>query len=194
MTEGRTLHRIQSPQPSAKLTRRDRAELDFVTNLKDSPELLLDTTVYIDELQSKLPADLELGLYAANIWHSTITECELATIAGLLDPTHKDSATIVERVLRSIDERSPSRIVNPDRDTWRAAGILSGTLARLQQYGKADQHRALNDCLIFLSAAKHGLTVLTRNIADYDLLLQLAPHGKAVFYEVESGSKPTQSR
>jgi hypothetical protein len=36
--------------------------------------------------------------------------------------------------------------------------------------------------LIFLSAAKAGLTVLTRNLSDFDLLLQLAPYGKVLFY------------
>ncbi len=41
----------------------------------------------------------------------------------------------------------------------------------------------LNDALIFLSAAKAGLTVLTRNVVEYDTLMQLAPQGKAVFYK-----------
>lgn len=38
--------------------------------------------------------------------------------------------------------------------------------------------------LISLTAAKHGCAVLTRNVADFDLLMQLAPGGKAVFYDV----------
>jgi predicted nucleic acid-binding protein len=54
----------------------------------------------------------------------------------------------------------------------------------LQQYRRAEQRRALNDALIFLSAAKAGLAVLTRNISDFDLLMQLVPQGKAVFYEI----------
>jgi hypothetical protein len=41
----------------------------------------------------------------------------------------------------------------------------------------------LNDALIFLSAAKAGLAVLTRNIADYDLLAQLAGRGSVIFYQ-----------
>jgi predicted nucleic acid-binding protein len=72
--------------------------------------------------------------------------------------------------------------VNPDQRVWRDAGILAGLLARLQQYGKAEQRKSLNDALIFLSAAKAGLTVLTRNLSDFDLLLQLAPYGKVLFY------------
>lgn len=38
--------------------------------------------------------------------------------------------------------------------------------------------------LIFLSAAKAGVTVLTRNILEFDLLMQLFPQGKAIFYSL----------
>jgi predicted nucleic acid-binding protein len=139
--------------------------------------------VYIDQLQGKLPRDVEICLRAASLWHSTVTECELSALAGLLDPGHPDSARAIDQVLASIERRPPHRIVNPDRETWREAGVIAGLLARLQQYGKAEQRRALNDALIFLSAAKSGLSVLTRNISDYDLLMQLAPQGKVVFYQ-----------
>jgi predicted nucleic acid-binding protein len=148
------------------------------------PKMLLDTTVYIDKLQGRMPANVDSLLDRANIWHSTVTECEMGVLAGLLNPAHPDTAHAVEEVVASIEARGDQRIVNPDRDTWREAGILAGSLARLQQYGRADQRRALNDALIFLSAAKEGLTVLTRNIADYDLLMQLAPQGQAVFYDL----------
>jgi hypothetical protein len=33
-----------------------------------------------------------------------------------------------------------------------------------------------------LQALKNGLTVLTRDVRDYDLLLQLVPSGRALFY------------
>jgi predicted nucleic acid-binding protein len=87
-------------------------------------------------------------------------------------------------VLASIEQRPSHRIVNPDREVWRDAGILAGLLARVQQYGKAEQRKILNDALIFLSAAKAGLTVLTRNITDFDLRMQLAPDAKVLFYDL----------
>jgi predicted nucleic acid-binding protein len=148
------------------------------------PRLLLDTTVYIDQLQGKLPRDVEVCLRAASLWHSTVTECELSALAGLLDPGHPDSVRAVDQVLTSVERRPAHRIVNPDREVWREAGVIAGLLARLQQYGKAEQRRALNDALIFLSAAKAGLAVLTRNTSDYDLLMQLAPQGNVVFYDI----------
>ncbi len=62
-------------------------------------------------------------------------------------------------------------IVNPDRELWRLAGLL----ARVQQYGKAEQWKGINDALIFATEAKAGLTVLTRNISDFDQMRQPAP-------------------
>lgn len=147
------------------------------------PKLLLDTTVYIDELQGRLPRDVEISLRLAELWHSTVTEAELTTLAGLLDASNQSARQAIQQVLLSIERRPPHRVLNPDRDVWREAGILSGLLARLQGYGKAEQRRLLNDALIFLSAAKHGCSVLTRNITDFDLLMQIAPTGNAVFYD-----------
>ncbi len=146
--------------------------------------MLLDTTVYVDKLQGRLSPEIDTILDTANVWHSTVTECEMGVLVGLLNPAHPDSAHAIAEVIASIETRPTHRIVNPDRETWRDAGILAGLIARLQQYGKADQRRVMNDALIFLSAAKAGLCVLTRNTADYDLLMQLAPQGQAVFYDL----------
>lgn len=41
--------------------------------------------------------------------------------------------------------------------------------------------RALQDCVLFLQAQKLGLVVLTANVGDYDILLQLIPSGRALF-------------
>jgi hypothetical protein len=56
-------------------------------------------------------------------------------------------------------------------------------LARLQSYGKNEQRKAPNDALIFLTAAKNGCTVFTRNLSEFDLLMQLDPKGKVIFYD-----------
>jgi predicted nucleic acid-binding protein len=177
------LRQIKGADRRTSLLPRDRSELPFVTEAGSIPKLLLDTTVYIDELQGKLPRDVELVIRSTSLWHSTVTESELSALAGLLDPEHPRTAGTLEQVLASIKQRPSHRIINPDRQVWRDAGVVAGLLARLQRYRKAEQRRALNDALIFLSAAKAGLAVLTRNVSDFDLLMQLVPQGKAVFYE-----------
>jgi predicted nucleic acid-binding protein len=178
----RTLRRLKALEHHSKLQYRQRSALPFIANTSLISKLLLDTTVYIDELQGKLPRDVELALRAASLWHSSVTEAELAAVAGLLNPDHPDTAHTIQQVFALIERRPDHRIVTPDREVWRNAGVLAGLLARLQQYGKVEQRRALNDALIFMSAAKAGLTILTRNISDFDLLMQLAPYGKVLFY------------
>ncbi len=40
----------------------------------------------------------------------------------------------------------------------------------------------LNDALLFATARKHGCSVLTRKVLDFDFLQQLDPSGKVLFY------------
>jgi predicted nucleic acid-binding protein len=162
--------------------------LRFLSSLKPPfsnllPKLLLDTTVYIDALQGRLSAGAQIVLRTASLWHSTVTEAELAALAGLLRPSHPGTASAIAQVAASIDARPAHRILTPDRDAWREAGILAGLLARLQRYGKNEQRKSLNDALIFLTASRNGCVVLTRNVSDFDLLMQLDPKGHAVFYD-----------
>ena len=180
----RTLRRLKVADRGTTLRYRQRSDLPLFVKAQSVPKLLLDTTVYIDELQGKLPTEVARMLGAASLWHSTVTECELSALAGLLNPNNPDTQHTIDQVLASIGRRPDHRIVNPDREVWRDAGILAGLLARVQQYGKAEQRQALNDALIFLSAEKVGLTVLTRNLSDFDLLMQLAPYGKVLFYDI----------
>jgi predicted nucleic acid-binding protein len=148
------------------------------------PEFLLDTTVYIDALQNRLPWQLSEVLKTADSWHSTVTECEMAVLLGILDPTHPATAQTVDEVTLSLERREYRRTLAPDRETWFEAGVLAGTLAC-----NADQRRALNDALIFVSATRAGLTVLTRNIGDYDLMMQITSQTNVIFYETAVGKK-----
>jgi len=49
----------------------------------------------------------------------------------------------------------------------------------------------LQDCVLFLQAQKLGFTVLTANVSDFDLLLQLLPAGRALFYRPKSAPAST---
>jgi len=122
-------------------------------------------------------------LRATEAWHSPVTEAELAAACGMLDPTHSGTRQIVEKIQRIIEQRSTVRVIIPDPEIWREAGILSGVLARLQGYGKDERRRMLNDALLFASARKYGCAVLTRNLRDFDFLQQLDPSGMVLFYK-----------
>jgi predicted nucleic acid-binding protein len=179
-----SLRRLKPEKRQKQLEYRDRSELRFLPSLKPPfPKLLLDTTVYLDALQGNLPQYVEIVLRAGSLWHSTVTESELAALAGLLDPKHPETPRVIAQVAESIDQRPEHRILSPDRDIWREAGILAGLLARLQHYDKKERRKALNDALIYLTAAKNGCVVLTRNVLDFDLLMQLDASGQAAFYD-----------
>jgi predicted nucleic acid-binding protein len=147
-------------------------------------KLLYATTVYIDILQNRFPKENELMLRAVGAWHSPVTEAELAAACGLLDPDHSETRKVIEEIAALIDRMPIQRTVAPDQNVWREAGILSGLLARLQGYGKDQRSRVLNDALVYVSARRHGCTVLTRNISDFDFLQQLDPTCSVLFYRI----------
>jgi len=147
------------------------------------PKLLYDTTVYVDILQGRFPRETELAVRAADAWHSAVTEAELVAPCGFLKPDHPETANAVRQIIATIERRPAHRTIVPDREIWIQAGVLSGILARLQNYARTDRRRVLNDALLLATARKHGLTVLTRNTADFDLLQQLEPSARVLFYE-----------
>jgi len=102
--------------------------------------------------------------------------------SGLLDPARAQTRGIMEQVVAVIERRPSHRTLATDSEIWREAGILSGTLARLQGYKSGQRRRVLNDALLFATARKHGCSVLTRNVLDFDFLQQLDPSGKVLFY------------
>ncbi len=178
------LRRLKPEKRRGPLTRRSVSALPFVERASDLPRTLLyDTTVYVDILQGRFPEAGEVAIRAADAWHSTVTEAELIAPCGFLDPDHPNTVENTRQIIGVIERRPPHRTIAPDRETWLVAGVLAGTLARLQGYGRAERRRVLNDALIFATARKHGMTVLTRNTDDFDLLQQLDPSGRVVFYE-----------
>lgn len=179
-----TLRRLKPEKRRTQLKPRAESDLEFIETTSNKPrKLLYDTTVYIDILQGRFPQSGELMLRATEAWHSPVTEAELAAAIGLLDPAHLETCELVEQIAAVIERRASYRTIIPDSEIWREAGILSGILARLQRYGKDHRRRALNDALLFATARKHGCTVLTRNTADFDLLEQLDPSGRVLFYK-----------
>lgn len=177
----RLLRRLDRP-----LTRRPDQALPFVSPTRSLPRrTLLDTTVYIDQLQGRMPPALDAMLVAAPLYHCAVTEAEVLAVRGHLDPGHPGTATAAAKLIESVTRRPPHRCLSPDRDIWRRAGVIAGRLGRLQGYGREGRGRLLNDALIFLTAAKAGCCVLTRNIADFDLLMQVELTGHALFYRAD---------
>ena len=179
-----TLRRLKPEKHRAQLRPRVESDLEFIGTTSHRPsKLLYDTTVYIDILQGRFPEQGKAMLRATEAWHSPVTEAELAATCGLLDPAHSQTLEIIEQVAAVIDRRPSYRTITADPEIWREAGVLSGTLARIQAYGPEQRRRVLNDALLFASARKYGCAVFSRNIRDFDLLQQLDPSGEVMFYK-----------
>jgi len=180
-----SLRRLGPEKQNKSLRRRADSDLEFIETSTFRPaKLLYDTTVYVDILQDRFPKRGELMLRAVDTWHCPVTESELAAACGLLDPAHPGTRKTIEEIAGLIDRRPVQRTLMPDQKTWREAGLLSGILSRVQAYEKNQRRRVLNDALLYVTARQHGCTVLTRNVSDFDLLQQLDPSGRVLFYRI----------
>jgi len=63
-----------------------------------------------------------------------------------------------------------------------SSGTVIGNSVPPPGHEKDGRLRALQDCVLFPRARKLGLVVLTANVSNYDILLQLIPAGRALFY------------
>jgi len=179
----RSIRRYKPEKHTQPLRRRSNSELDFIETIKARPaKLLYDTTVYIDVLQDHFPSEGQLVLRAVEAWHSPVAEAELIAAVGLLDPHDPRTRRVVDKIIAVIDQRPTQRTIVLDVAVWREASILSGILARLQGFDKGQRRRVMYDALLFVTARRHGCTLLTRNLSDFDFLQQLEPAGRVLFY------------
>lgn len=132
-----------------------------------------------------MPAVVDDLLDVRPAHHSMIGIAELMHPVGRLDPTDVRTAEAIENIGKVIKLMRPHRLFEPDADIVGRAAILGGILSRTQSYQKDDRLRSINDCILFLQALKLGLTVLSRNVRDFDILLQLIPAGRVLFYRQE---------
>jgi hypothetical protein len=169
--------------PQRTLARRGDDGLPFVNaTLIGGQDLLLDTCVYIDQMQDRSPQMLDHLILQRQVNHSTVAIQELMHTVGALRPSEARTAGVIAEIRKQTRAMPPHRIFAPDIEVLGRAALLSGILCRLQGYEKDGKLRALQDCVLFLQAQKLGLVVLTANVGDYDILLQLIPTGRALFY------------
>lgn len=177
------LRRLKPEKQTGSLQRRDDDELLFApAQAVAGPPLLLDTTVYIDSLQGRLPAAVGELLKVRQIHHSAVALAELTHVLGRLDPSHPKTAATKKSVQGTIMAIPEHRLQAPNVSIMGEAGILTGLFARRQGLSKEGAQALLNDAMLFLQALSSGCHLLTRNISDMDYLQQLQPKGRVLFY------------
>ncbi|NGM51430.1 type II toxin-antitoxin system VapC family toxin [Caulobacter sp. 602-2] len=169
--------------PGRTLARRGDAQLPFADDgdLAGS-SLLLDTCVYIDRMQGRSPPVVSGLVATRQVNHSTVALQELMHAVGALRPGDPRSVAAISAIERQIKAMPDHRLFEPDVEVLGRAALLAGMICRLQGYGADARLKALQDSVLFLQALKLGLTVLTANVREFDILLQLVPTGRVLFY------------
>lgn len=181
-----TLRRLKPEKRIAPLARRDDHELPFAKNqLGAGPELLLDTSVYIDVLKGRAPPEVRQLLAIRQINHSSVALSELVHLFGRLDPAHPGTAGVLDQITGVIDDIPPHRLAAPSIQASAEAGIVTGTIARLVRLPRTDRQPLLNDAMMFLQALESGYALLSGNISDIDLIDQLVPGRMLVYRQVD---------
>ena len=170
--------------PKRTLARRSIDALPFIDDLATAgQDLLLDTCVYIDQLQGRAPDALADLLDVRQVNHSTVAIQELMHAVGALDPKHSGTASAIRQIGKVIKAMPSHRVFTPDPDVLGRAAILCGILCRVQGYSRDDKLRALQDSALFLQTQKLGCTMLTCNVGDFDYFMQLFPKSRVLFYQ-----------
>jgi predicted nucleic acid-binding protein len=117
------------------------------------------------------------------LFHCSVCLGELATGVANADPSLPSWVEWRDHYVELFENIPSARLLSPDAQVWADAGILTGVLARTQGLQRHQRRECLNDALIYLTAAKAGLPVLTADHHQFDLIQQLAPEGAFVHFE-----------
>lgn len=168
-----------------QLPHRPDAELPFNPEKFDVGSALLpDSCFYIDALKGLVPpavADL-VKSPARALLHSTICRAELLAGSAKLPVTDARTPASRARIKAMLDRMPSERVFQPSAAAWDEAGSLAGTLARTQGLMKGAHLTLVLDAAILLTAIERKAVVLTANIRDFDLLLQLRPDANVLLY------------
>jgi predicted nucleic acid-binding protein len=159
------------------------ADLSFVDNEGlAGPPLLLDTCVYLHVLRGKTPDKVDALLRSRTLLHSAVAIGELANRLGARVPSNAKDRAARAKLSRAIADIPEHRVVTPSVAMWGEAGILVGLHARLAGFNRGQEQDSLNDAILLVQAHAAGAIVLTENLADFDILQQLVPHARVLFY------------
>ncbi len=198
LTAGALALRHDPDRHTRPFSRRHDSTLPFnPASLPADLPLMLDTTVYVHRLQNKIPSQIHTLVESRPVLHCAVAVAEIAVSAGIMDPTHATTARYRTALLGLLDGISTLDMRAPGPAAWAEADMLAGIVARTQfglaqskttlGSGAAEQQREsrrrlLNDALIFLCAAEHGAILVSRNVADIDVLLRFRPDIRVLLY------------
>jgi len=181
---GASLRRIKPDKHRAQLTPRPKHELAAAADIPATgrPALLLDTNVYIHSAAGTLAPAAAALVDRGLLFHCAVCVAELATGIANANPARPGWRKMRDYYDALITRMPATRLLTPDAEIWAQAGIIAGILARCQNFQPHQRNECLNDALIYLTAAKAGVPVLTANRDEFDFLQQLSASGAFVHY------------
>ena len=106
--------------------------------------LVPDTNVYIYNAAGRLPPEVESLLDTALLFHSTICLAELAVGIANADPSGSEWTQVRDYYVELFAAVPDTRLLTPDAQTWAEAGVIAGTLSRVQGYQSYQRKDCLN--------------------------------------------------
>jgi predicted nucleic acid-binding protein len=177
------LKRRYKPERQVRqFVRRSDEALVSAASATGERRVLVDTTVYIDEVAGTLPADAARVLDGALRFHSAFCVAEIVSGLCHLHPDSRYFDPAREHYRRLFSSIPRHRLLTPDAEILAQAAFVSGILARTQGYARRDRKELYNDAVIYLTAARLGVPLLTANRDDFDLIQQAAGYGLFVHY------------
>jgi len=177
------LRKRKPAKRTSQLIPRPQSELANLAALPGGPlVLLLDTNVYINLAAGRLARSVSEAIDRALLFHCSVALAELAVGVANADPSRPGWPAMRDHYTELFANIPASRLLKPDAQIWTDAGMVAGTLTRIQGLQRHQRKECLNDALIFLTAAKAGLPVLTGNRNEFDFIQQIAPEGQFIHY------------
>jgi predicted nucleic acid-binding protein len=178
------LRRIKPEKHRAQLKPRPRQTLAAVSDIPATGRaaLLLDTNVYIHSAAGTLAPAVAGLLDRGLLFHCSVCVAELATGIANANPARAGWRKMRDHYEGLITRMPATRLLTPNAETWAQAGLIAGVLSRCQGFAPHQRDDCLNDALIYLTAAKAGVPVLTPNRDEFDLIQQVASEGHFLYF------------
>jgi predicted nucleic acid-binding protein len=180
---GAILRRIKPNKRTAPLANRpDEAFIRAETLAGSQIRLLPDTNVYIVDAAGGLPTGVQEVLDQGLLFHCSVCFAELALGLAAYSPLAPGWEAQRDYYSELFDNVPHGRLLTPDASVWLTAATVAGVLARVQGRTRTQRVDLLNDALIYLTAAKAGVPVLTGNRRDFDHIQQVAGTGQFLWF------------
>ena len=143
------LRRCRVALGKTSLPLRGDSTLSFLADAPVAGErVMLDTCVILDQLQGRLPHEIEKRIQARAIYHSPVVLGELAFLFGRLDPNDPRTSGATREVQGLLTSIGTHRIFDLTHEDTMRGMVLAGCMARVLGYSGENRRKAQNDAIM----------------------------------------------